>query len=333
MGCQSVAIIIPVRNGASTLEATLDSLKKAADGDSEILVVDDHSTDATTEIAQSHGCRIVTLHDGSGAGHARTEGARAAATDILLFVDSDVWAPADCLHRVRENISHRQAGCVQATFSTECPHPNFFSQYKNLYNCFVLDQLEEFIDTTYTSFTAVKRDEFFRSGGFDCQVPGASVEDRTLGRNLTRAGVKIFLDKSLKVVHNKHLSAAGFFRNQFRRSKDLAKLMLRERQSKTVLAHRRFGTNSASTMARIPVAYGLVLSCLSAALWPAAAAAAALGLAAAFLCLASGYLAFLARERGLAFACKGAGVALLDALVCGAGIATGIAEFASGKRY
>ncbi|MBI2190842.1 MAG: glycosyltransferase family 2 protein [Planctomycetes bacterium] len=328
----TLSVILPVRNGAATLGATLEAVRQAADAHCEILVVDDHSTDGTAETARQQGCPVVTLEEGGGAAQARTAGARAAKADVILFVDSDVWIPRDSLSRVREALARTGAGCVQGVFSTECPHTNFFSQYKNLYNCFALGELGDYIDTTYTSFTAVRKEEFFRSGGFDTGVPGASIEDRTLGRNLIRAGVRIYLDKTLKVVHNKKLTPARFFRNQFNRSRDLVKFMLRERQSRVVLAGKRFGTNSASTMVRIPAAWGLAVSGAAAFYWPPAVAA-ALFFAVSFIALGRNLFGFLARERGTCFAVRAVPVALLDAIVSGLGVAAGAAEYAAGKRY
>jgi glycosyltransferase involved in cell wall biosynthesis len=50
-----VSVIIPVRQEAENLPRCLDSVKWA----DEIFVVDSHSTDATAEIAESHGAKVV----------------------------------------------------------------------------------------------------------------------------------------------------------------------------------------------------------------------------------------------------------------------------------
>ncbi|MEM0498851.1 MAG: glycosyltransferase family 2 protein, partial [Methanothrix sp.] len=79
--------IIPTWNSGTTLELTLKSIKKYGNPNN-IIIVDKNSEDNTLEIAHRYGCKIITCE--SNLGTARIEGAKAAETELIGFVDSDV---------------------------------------------------------------------------------------------------------------------------------------------------------------------------------------------------------------------------------------------------
>jgi chlorobactene glucosyltransferase len=91
----SLSVIVPARNEVQNLGRLLPSLKRMRyPGPHEIIVVDDHSTDGTAEIAQAHGARVVSLQAGlpcgwKGKPHACHQGALAAQGEWLLFTDAD----------------------------------------------------------------------------------------------------------------------------------------------------------------------------------------------------------------------------------------------------
>jgi GT2 family glycosyltransferase len=85
-----VTVVIPARNAAATLPATLRALAaQTYDGEVEVVVVDDRSTDRTPEIARAAGARVLTITTGRGPGEARNLGARTASAPLLAFTDAD----------------------------------------------------------------------------------------------------------------------------------------------------------------------------------------------------------------------------------------------------
>lgn len=100
----AVAIVIPARNEADALPHLLPALaEQLRDGD-ELIVVDDHSSDATGDVATGLGARAVMppdLPEGwLGKPHACWQGARSTEAPLLLFVDADVRPAPDLLDRV-----------------------------------------------------------------------------------------------------------------------------------------------------------------------------------------------------------------------------------------
>lgn len=84
----SISIILPAKNEAAALPATLQKLKKAFP-EAEVIVVSDGSTDNTENICEEHGVKIVSHPYSMGNGAAVKSGARAAGGDVLVFMDAD----------------------------------------------------------------------------------------------------------------------------------------------------------------------------------------------------------------------------------------------------
>lgn len=93
-----LSVLIPARDEAAVIGETLALLTAQAAPHVEIIVLDDHSSDATAEIARAAGVRVVSgapLPDGwSGKNWACHQLAAQASGDVLLFTDADVrWPP------------------------------------------------------------------------------------------------------------------------------------------------------------------------------------------------------------------------------------------------
>ena len=104
-----LSVIVPVRDGATTLGAALESVLAHAEGLAEVLVVDDGSIDGSAEVARGFGGKVVVLRgEGNGVSAARNTGIRVARGALLGFLDADdLWgAPVpDPRHRLLERES------------------------------------------------------------------------------------------------------------------------------------------------------------------------------------------------------------------------------------
>src|SRR5690242_10665128 len=90
----SISVVIPARNAAETIGSVLDALAAQEPPPGEVIVVDDASDDATPEIAEARGAKVIRLDAPRFAGGARNRGWEEAAGDVVVFLDADA-VPAD----------------------------------------------------------------------------------------------------------------------------------------------------------------------------------------------------------------------------------------------
>ena len=94
------SVLVPMRNAAPYVRAALDSLLQE-DLDVEILVIDDHSTDASAAVVRAYGDRRVSMIGGPARGIAAAlnAGLAQARAPLLMRCDADDLYPAGRLRR------------------------------------------------------------------------------------------------------------------------------------------------------------------------------------------------------------------------------------------
>jgi len=94
-----VSVIMPCHNSEKTIELAIRSVLLQTFSDFELLVIDDDSTDNTTDVVQRFidedpRVNLIRLDGHHGAGLARNEGIKAAKGKYIAFLDSDdAWLP------------------------------------------------------------------------------------------------------------------------------------------------------------------------------------------------------------------------------------------------
>ena len=112
-----LSVVIPAFNEAHLIEQTLQSVttsiaaNQQAGFTSEVIVVDNNSTDNTAELARQAGARVV-FEPINQIGRARNAGAAQATGDWLLFLDADSLLSPDLLADILQLIaSGKFMGC------------------------------------------------------------------------------------------------------------------------------------------------------------------------------------------------------------------------------
>jgi glycosyltransferase involved in cell wall biosynthesis len=90
-----VSVIIPTHNRAEFLAEAIDSALSQTHAPTEVIVIDDGSTDNTAEVLSGYGNRIKAVRQQNrGVSAARNAGVALASGDLLAFLDADdVWMP------------------------------------------------------------------------------------------------------------------------------------------------------------------------------------------------------------------------------------------------
>jgi len=93
----SLTAIVPVWNGRELLARLLDSLDRQTEAPSEVLVVDNGSTDGAPELARERGARVISMGRNAGFAAAVNRGIRESRTEWVAVLNSDVELSPDYL--------------------------------------------------------------------------------------------------------------------------------------------------------------------------------------------------------------------------------------------
>lgn len=162
-----LSFIVPAYNEELELPSTLSAIRAAAAANGEpyeIIVVDDASSDATAQIAQSAGAVVVPVHHRQIAA-VRNAGARAARGDVLFFVDADTRISSAHVSGARAALA---AGCAggSARGAMDGPVPLWGRIFIHVFSVFYFTVA----NLGAGAFLFTTRENFDRAGGFDEQL-------------------------------------------------------------------------------------------------------------------------------------------------------------------
>jgi len=115
-----ISIVIPAYNEEKCLPATLEKIVASAancDCESEVIVVDNKSTDDTAQIAKSFGAKVF-LETEHNIARVRNTGAKNSSGDILIFVDADTLVPETLFQIIADRMKNERCfgGAVAVAF-------------------------------------------------------------------------------------------------------------------------------------------------------------------------------------------------------------------------
>lgn len=104
------SVILPVYNVEAYLPECMDALLPQVEADTEVILIDDGSTDASAEMCRQYAERYGVRHirqSNAGVAAARNAGVRMAAGEYIVWVDPDDIPAADLLAGIRAEIKGR----------------------------------------------------------------------------------------------------------------------------------------------------------------------------------------------------------------------------------
>ncbi|MGE0813595.1 MAG: glycosyltransferase family 2 protein [Vicinamibacterales bacterium] len=293
-----LSIVVPAFNNAVQLQACLQALPAASTAPHEILVVDDGSTQEIRDIAEHNGAAYLRLDSNSGPSSARNAGARRAAGDVLVFIDSDVVvAPGGIDRLVGALDADRDVAAVFGSYDDNPSAPGILSQYRNLLHHYMHQTASPEASTFWAGLGAVRRPVFEAIGGFDERRFSRCMEDIELGYRLRQSGYRIRLEKTAQGTHLKRWTLRSVIRTDVHcRAIPWSQLLIEGKGQTGDLNVKRGQRISVALTGLAGVALALAV------VQPSALAAAAAALA-GVLVLNRDLYAYLVRERGVIFTC------------------------------
>lgn len=209
-----LSIIVPVYNNPGDLRECLGAVVADSGSETELLVVDDASTDETPAVAAEFADRVIRLSKNSGPAAARNYGVSSARGDVIFFVDADVVIARGTVERIQRSFGERpEIAAIFGSYDETPRGSGYVSRYRNLLHHFVHQTGDGAASTFWAGCGAIRRSVFKEVGGFDEQrFRRPSIEDIELGQRLRRAGHTIVLDKSLQGTHLKRWSLVSMIR-------------------------------------------------------------------------------------------------------------------------
>jgi len=192
-GQPRLSVLIPARNEAATLPHLLRGLRQQSLQPLEVIVIDDHSSDATAAIAEQEGATV--LHppplpeNWCGKTWALHNGVQASRGELLVFLDADTEPAPGFLERFVA--VHQHLGglvSVQPYHRTEKP----YEQLSLLFNLVGLMAVPLGVEAGVAFGPALitGRQDYARSGGH-AAVANKVVEDWFLAHHYERAGLPV----------------------------------------------------------------------------------------------------------------------------------------------
>lgn len=99
------SIIVPVYNTEKYVKRCLDSIKSQSFKDYEVIIVNDGSTDNSSDIISKYPYKIIN-QENQGLSMARNNGVKEASGEYLIFLDSDDYIEKDLLEEINNSLSN-----------------------------------------------------------------------------------------------------------------------------------------------------------------------------------------------------------------------------------
>jgi glycosyltransferase involved in cell wall biosynthesis len=128
-----LSVVICSLNGAPGVDRCLAALaEQDYDGDLEVILVDDGSTDDTSAVGVRHGARVIRHDANAGLSASRNDGVRAARADIVGFLDDDCIPDRRWARAIRDAHGHAVCGVGGPVLSSA--GPGFMGRYLERHN-------------------------------------------------------------------------------------------------------------------------------------------------------------------------------------------------------
>ncbi|MBP9691206.1 glycosyltransferase [Candidatus Woesebacteria bacterium] len=207
-----VSVIVTTRNSIQTIELCLKSIAAQSVQNTELIVVDNHSTDATIAIARKYTSCI--FQHGPERSAQRNFGAKKAQGKYLLFLDSDMELSPNVIAECLEAISRGACGIyIPEIIAGNTLWSKVRTFERSFYNGTVIDAVR-----------FVTKEVFEKTKGFDEALTGP--EDWDFDKRVRQSGKTAIISSPL-YHHEENLSLKLYLSKKTYYSQDFEKYVLK----------------------------------------------------------------------------------------------------------
>lgn len=195
-----ISIVVPALNEERLLADCLESLRdQAYQGEYEVIVADNASTDNTVNIARRYGVKVVPCPQRKSVFYARQVGANAASGEIIVQADADTVYPRGWLKRIADQFAaHPEVVAVAGRFVYRDPTVWAKAEYwfRNMINRLTLALSGKPLLVSGATF-AFRRSAFLAVSGYEGLA--YSADQYGIATRLSQTG-KVLYDQALYVL-------------------------------------------------------------------------------------------------------------------------------------
>ncbi|ARQ71971.1 glycosyltransferase family 2 protein [Streptomyces marincola] len=319
-----VSVVIPNYNYRNSIGLCIDAALQQTYAPLEVIVVDDHSTDDSLEIARRRDVTVLRTPRNSGVAVARNTGAAAARGEILFFVDSDVALRPDAVEKaVEELLAHPEYGAVCGIYEDQpLIRDSVVEECRVLQAyCWRMDSLGT-VSFLFSSLTAIPRRVFQEIGPFNPRL--RQTEEVDYGERMSEH-YRIRVTPHVLGRHDDDEKLLPLLRKLFRRARLRVPLFARRRRFAK-------GFETAPRSMAAVAALGTVLTLPLVLLGPVWLA---VPLALAGVTIAGDFsmYRYVLKRRGAGFLVVFTAVAFATNVAISAGIAVGVLHWLASGRF
>lgn len=190
----TISIIMPIYNGQSTLAQTLDSLFEQKAHFNQLILINDGSTDQSSEIIaadkrlnRSERCFVISHRKPKGLAASYNEGVKKASGELIVTLHQDVILGRDALSKLIKPFAKKEEDIV-ASYHIILHPPRIWQKYNFWQKCFFSRFVNKKICWLDGKFDCFRRQSLIDVGLFDYKNFRTAGEDADMVSKLKQIG-------------------------------------------------------------------------------------------------------------------------------------------------